>query len=163
MRVRTNNSGAGMMTVLIEDKMTTVLIEDKWRNGAAQILGCDEREKRQVVRALVTTFARLAQETSVPNWGGEDELAIALEDWEWVEKFAHRVAAEHPALPRPVPSPCGDGSVHLTWLENDGRRFVLEHKGDRMFFSSRDAQDHYLTGELRDEQVAVGQLVAFLS
>jgi hypothetical protein len=146
--------GAGGMKLVFEKKEDSRLVVKAPGGGESKL---------QPTLVVVTTFARLAGDTSRPNWGSEDELPIALEDWAWAEKFVNRTATADPALPRPFPSPCGDGSVHLTWLGIDGRRWVLEYKGGRMFFSSRDTAEQYLTGELRSEQEAVDHLVAFFS
>jgi hypothetical protein len=150
-----NGRGAGGMMLHLE--------KQEERRILHQALGRGESTVRPIARVLVTTFARLAHDTSRPNWGSEDELPIALEDWAWAEKFVSRIAKAHPELPRPLPSPCGDGSVHLMWLGIDSRRYVLEHKGGRVFFSSRDGEGQYLTGELQGEEEAVDRLVAFFS
>src|SRR5205807_4039251 len=92
--------GAAGMTRLFEEKRDSPLVRH-------QAPGRGEFEKRPIALAVVTTFARLAQDTAHPNWGSEDELAIALEDWAWAEAFANRTATTHPALPSPIPSPCG--------------------------------------------------------
>lgn len=54
------------------------------------------------------------------------------EDWAAALAFARRAASEVAGLPEPMPAPCGDGSVHLSWYR-DGTRLTVERRGDLMF------------------------------
>lgn len=89
----------------------------------------------------------------------DDGEPLAPEDLEWATRFAGLALG----LPDPWVAPCGDGSVHLTWFGSDGRRFVLDHKGGRTFFSSRDAAGAYDTGSAGTDETALQRLREFLA
>ena len=90
----------------------------------------------------------LAERTRAPNWGCENEQAIAHEDWQWAKDFSERPQW----VIRPSPAPCGDGSVHLTWYGKNKSRLVIEHKGTRICFSLRDASGTYSGGEVPESR-----------
>jgi hypothetical protein len=112
--------------------------------------------------SMSARFAALAMETYRSNWGSENEQAIRLEDWAWAEGFARRVSVSAPALGAPIPAPCGDGSVHLTWFGPDASRFVLEYKNGRMFSSTRDGRGDYAERELENDEDAINRLIEFV-
>lgn len=82
--------------------------------------------KQQNFRDAVTA---LSQETRNVGWDDEEGVPIPEREWANVLSF-YRMAIRHIKLD-PFVSPCGDGSVHLSWTREDSR-FVLELKGESL-------------------------------
>jgi hypothetical protein len=119
-----------------------------------------------VTRLIPTSFTRaladLQGETGLPNWADDNEEPIAPSEWEWAAEFVREFLDQEFWGALPVPAPCGDGSVHLTWSGPDQRRFVLERKGGRLFFSQRNAGGVHSVGELSSDSDAISQIRNFL-
>ena len=114
---------------------------------------------RLIPPSFEATLVALRKQTERPNWGEEHEVPIAPTEWEWAKAFVDQFVKVEPSAPLPVLAPCGDGSVHLNWSRPNGRRAVLEHKGDRLFHSSRDEAGKYSSEELATDREAVDRIV----
>ena len=81
---------------------------------------------------LKERFARLARETSVSDWGVEDEASIGGATWAKAADFVAFVQSEIPGLPDPFVAPCGDGSIHFDWRAQN-RLLTVEMSEDGDF------------------------------
>ena len=70
--------------------------------------------------------------TSQNNWAGIDvvELAISLDAWDNAFNLICRTHKEIDSLPEPFVSPCGDGSIHINWQNDDCRIYAELHNSD---------------------------------
>jgi hypothetical protein len=130
-------------TVYVDRDAASLSIESAFHKRTA---GLDDRWKE------------LADRTARPDWGNENEQAITIADWKWAQDFSKRFHGTPP-----FPAPCGDGSVHLTWHGRNKSRLVIEHKGQRTFYSRRDTSGEYTTAELASTDQAIEFVRGFLT
>ncbi len=81
---------------------------------------------------ILDTIDRLSRETAQPDWDDEQGLAISRADWDRALELYRKTCGL--GLPEPFPSPCGDGSVHLSWAVGP-TKFVIEWRGSQIFWS----------------------------
>jgi hypothetical protein len=67
--------------------------------------------------------------TREPNWNDEGDAAIPGEEWIAARDFVRYAQSLLENCSEPFVSPCGDGSIHLSWKRADGGRLTIERKG----------------------------------
>lgn len=106
--------------------------------------------ERQAGSSLLERFRALKRETAQPNWDLEGGPAIPQAQWRRAWDLVRRVSKERPGVGVPLPSPCGDGSIHLRWRKPD-RWFEVEVGGGALGWSSRSPEGTYSHGAARSE------------
>ena len=79
----------------------------------------------------------LCQLTSVPNWDLENGRVITRDLWWTAKLFYGRIATEESCWLLPFVSPCGDGSIHFSWVYGC-RKFNLEITDGLWYTSEKD-------------------------
>lgn len=82
-------------------------------------------------------FVKLSRLTQQPNWDLEGGEVISEAQWQIAERFYAKVkVAQGNQWKAPYVSPCGDGSIHMTWVLPK-RRLNLEIQGDVFYVATR--------------------------
>jgi hypothetical protein len=104
---------------------------------------------------------RLQAMTACPGWDLEQGRPVAFPVWEQVHLFLVAASTNVLGWVEPFPSPSGDGTVHLTWLNSDSRLNLEISEGLwHMAFRDKPGAD-YLT-RYTDHQGAIEELIRFL-
>jgi hypothetical protein len=82
-------------------------------------------------------WQRLCQETSVPNWDLENGHPVSKDLWWTAKLFYDRIVTEECNWLLPFVSPCGDGSIHFSWVYGY-RKFNLEITDGLWYTSEKD-------------------------
>jgi hypothetical protein len=105
---------------------------------------------------------RLAAETASENWNFERDVPIKRETWTRAQQIAVTTMLRAPALGKPGISPCGDGTVHLTWHGSAKTRVVLEVGEDKIDLHWRDQLGNFGTLLRVPPESAVAELTGHL-
>jgi hypothetical protein len=103
-------------------------------------------QSSELPQKLLARFRLLADETKDPNWDFEGAPSIPEDEWLRASDLC-REALLVKELPEPVPSPCGDGTIHLRWSKPDGSQVLLEMRGSQIWWSYR-KHGHVESGKL---------------
>lgn len=126
-----------------------------------QTLSCRHDARSLSLWELESAMRTQQDESAVPNWDDEHGIPTTDADWRAALALAARVEREMPCLAAPRSSPCGDGSVHLTWYR-DGTRITIDRCGARAFYSVATSNDDYLSGASDSDDQVIDLLKKYL-
>lgn len=109
-------------------------------------------------------LAILQRATERDGWDDQGGVAVVATTWAEAHRMLSLIARQPgPALPNPFVSPCGDGSVHLTWRNRSGDRGVLEIGPAQAWWSLVAHAGVGLNGPVRvlSSEAALGHVLAF--
>lgn len=96
-------------------------------------------------------WQRLCADTSYDDWDCERGHAISSDLWWTARLFYDRAVSEESSWIKPFVSPCGDGSIHFSWVYGY-RRFSIEITDGLWYCSEKDGSwRQSVDGHLPDE------------